>query len=418
VPPYERRLKDLANILKSCAITYFDPDLFRQNTNQFLQTSRTVTFLIQKQKSAIPNFDAWYLANMSNEWRSDDVMTWAKESRNFIEKEGDLEIHSSMNATLLFSYLVENDLTLQTGTEELLHANVKRLIRLAQKRLPSGVSDAAAVKIERQWITSSLPNWELLNALVHVFERIYTLCQRLARYLDLSIDAGIPTPQTFHTMQTEAMRVEYVKVNGLSSHHIKYDTVKLDPTFQPPESFTAIFDDAQASEERPANLQDVVSFYSKMTRATFESYGNHVAMLFLFDSQWRGINMMSINFEDQADKFIIWRLVAERVSSLNAHAVVWISEKWIRSMKHHLTTAIRNLEIVGERLSIAGLDRTGATALVEWDVIRTGDDSRPTLVLVPGDTPNRHAGTNYFLVPIRRAMGLPDPDMHIDRQTA
>ena len=51
--PWERRLKDLSHLLKCCIDTYFDPELFRLNLNQFLQTARTVTFIIQKNKNQI-----------------------------------------------------------------------------------------------------------------------------------------------------------------------------------------------------------------------------------------------------------------------------------------------------------------------------------------------------------------------------
>jgi len=38
---WERRLKDLSHILVNCEKTYFEPELFRMNLNQFLQTART-----------------------------------------------------------------------------------------------------------------------------------------------------------------------------------------------------------------------------------------------------------------------------------------------------------------------------------------------------------------------------------------
>jgi hypothetical protein len=92
--PWERRLRDLARLLCNCGDTYFSPDLFRQNINQFLQTSRTVTFIIQKNKADVPAFDQWYQAQVLTSWAGDSVMTWAKDARNVIEKEGDLEMHS------------------------------------------------------------------------------------------------------------------------------------------------------------------------------------------------------------------------------------------------------------------------------------------------------------------------------------
>lgn len=96
---WERRLKDLAQTLANCASTYFDPDAFRMNVNHFLQTSRTVTFIIQKDKAKIPNFIAWYDANVLKKWRGDVVMDWARDSRNIIEKEGDLDLNSTLAVT-------------------------------------------------------------------------------------------------------------------------------------------------------------------------------------------------------------------------------------------------------------------------------------------------------------------------------
>src|SRR5690606_22099691 len=113
--PWERRLRDLSQLLTNCHSTYFDPNLFRMNTNQFLQTARTVTFIIQKNKAEIPNYQSWYLMAVVTPWKNDEVMTWAKDARNVIEKEGDLELNSLLKATLLFSYLEEQDLSIDCG---------------------------------------------------------------------------------------------------------------------------------------------------------------------------------------------------------------------------------------------------------------------------------------------------------------
>lgn len=161
--PWERRLNDLWLLLERCHATYMEPELFRLNTNQFLQTSRTVTFIIQKNKDSIPEFDAWYQPIVAS-WGSDKVMDWAKDSRNKIEKEGDLDLYSTLDMTLFWSYIVEQDAKISTGRIELLQAGTKRLVRLARKQLPSGVVDSAAVRIERKWVANTLPDWELLQA--------------------------------------------------------------------------------------------------------------------------------------------------------------------------------------------------------------------------------------------------------------
>jgi len=144
--PWERRLRDLAQLLRNCGETYFSPDLFRQNTNQFLQTSRTVTFIIQKNKADIPDFDVWYKANVLQPWASDPVMSWAKDARNVIEKEGDLEMQSTLRATVLYSYISDEDMVIEVNRRELLQANIDRLLQAARQKLPPGIADAAVLK--------------------------------------------------------------------------------------------------------------------------------------------------------------------------------------------------------------------------------------------------------------------------------
>lgn len=137
-----------------------------------MQTARTITFIIQKHKADIPDFDRWYGKHVLEPWRADEIMVWAKESRNVIEKEGDLELHSSLQVTLFFSYLEEDDVRVRCGRDELLTAGVKRLERLAHEKLPAGVSSAAGLKIERTWITAKLESTELLQALGYVYSKV------------------------------------------------------------------------------------------------------------------------------------------------------------------------------------------------------------------------------------------------------
>src|SRR5258708_13928866 len=142
---WERRLKDLGQTLANCSSTYFDPDAFRMNVNHFLQTARTVTFIIQKDKANIPDFAEWYDANVLTPWSGDVVMEWARDSRNVIEKEGDLDLNSTLTVTLIFSYLKENDSIIELRSDDLLTAGVKKLIRMARKGLPTDMANEAHV---------------------------------------------------------------------------------------------------------------------------------------------------------------------------------------------------------------------------------------------------------------------------------
>ena len=186
--PWERRLKDLGQILKNCSETYFEPELFRMNTNQFLTTARTVTFIIQKNKSKIDEFESWYDLNIIKKWTGDDIMKWAKDSRNQVEKIGDLELYSEVDVRLIFSYIEENDILIDCPDDHFIGYSIKKLVRFAQKQLPSGVSDGAVIKVERRWVANNLKTRELLDALVYVYARIYEVCKLLALHLDSKFD--------------------------------------------------------------------------------------------------------------------------------------------------------------------------------------------------------------------------------------
>ena len=68
-------------------------------------------------------------------------MAWAKNSRNTIEKQGDLEMYSEAKATLISSYIEENDIEFITN-ESMLNIGIKKLVRLAQKKLPSYLTES------------------------------------------------------------------------------------------------------------------------------------------------------------------------------------------------------------------------------------------------------------------------------------
>lgn len=79
---------------------YQNPEGFCANLNAAVQGLRSVTFVLQKEQEAIPGFEPWY-----KEWRErlkqDPLMKWLIDARNRIEKQGDLQTHSSARISLL-----------------------------------------------------------------------------------------------------------------------------------------------------------------------------------------------------------------------------------------------------------------------------------------------------------------------------
>ena len=401
--PWERRLRDLAQLLANCGTTYFDPERFRQNTNQFLQTSRTVTFIIQKNKATIPNFDTWYKAAILTPWSTDVVMTWAKDSRNVIEKEGDLELHSSIRMVVLFSYLSSEDIVLPDTRAELVGANIKRLLRLANAKLPTGVADAAVLRIERRWVANSLPSRELVNALTYVYARLHDVCISLARHLATKLDDTVPRPTELDPARKDVGHVRFIKLSKPGVTRTAHMRLQPLVDYSPPPAL-AVLRNEVANVPAPSTLQATVALFARIAQITFEEHNNHVPMLFLFNDEWQQIDFLMAHFSDQADKYIFWRNAAERAAYLRAFALVWVSESWIRRTDKQNDAAIRNLPIVGERLHVVGADLTDARHIVAWNIRREAPDAKPSLAPVPPDDELETGGTVYFLQPVLSAM--------------
>ncbi|MCX7515180.1 hypothetical protein [Frateuria sp. STR12] len=411
--PWERRLGDLWLLLERCHLTYMEPELFRLNTNQFLQTARTVTFIIQKNKPSIPDFDSWYRPIVA-EWASDEVMEWAKDSRNAIEKEGDLELHSTLELTLLFSYLAEQDLKLATGREELLHAGAKRLVRIAQKKLPSHVIGSSAIKIERVWIANSLPNLELLQALSYVYTTLYRVCRGLAFHLGGEIEQSIPDPTALYAAREITRRVCYVKLSDLKIYYQKMERVRADPDLTPPASMSgAIYELRERMSQADSN-EKLHAALAAMAQQTFERDGYHIPMLFLYDKDFKSVDGISVHWSDQAEKFIFWRNVADRVIANRATIIVTIGEAWIRDMSGYHYLPIKEMPITGEELYVNLLDSAGTYMCKAWEIVRAGHESKPSLRPCP-EAAKLAAKVPFYFAPTLRALGLPYPE-YFDRE--
>lgn len=370
--PWQKRLADLAHLLYQCHHNYMEPELFRRSVNQFLQTARTVTFIIQKNKDSIPEFNDWYGENVLDAWKSNDVMQWAKDARNTIEKEGDLDLHSSISLKLFFGYLKETDLNLEISDALLLHAGVKKLVRIAQKSLPSGVSRAAAIKVDRRWVADSLPQYELLGAICIVYRKLYELCSSLAKRLEIEMDGQIADPSAFDDIAQETRQIRYFKLSSSASYSMRTERKSLKPDEMPQELVEQV---RSISEPLKADrtINGTQRWLSAMAEMTFNRDGYHVPMAFLYSADWVAIDMISFQPDDTTDKYIIWRDLGDRVRSKGAHAVSFIGEAWIRHAINLRDHAISSQPIIGEQLQVVVLDRTGNYRETKWEILRDNE---------------------------------------------
>jgi hypothetical protein len=83
----DQRLADGHRFWHQAETVYFDPDGFRLAAQSAIQTLRSVTFILQKNKHAIAGFGQWY-EGWQKRLRADELMRWIVDARNRIEKGG------------------------------------------------------------------------------------------------------------------------------------------------------------------------------------------------------------------------------------------------------------------------------------------------------------------------------------------
>lgn len=397
---WERRLRDLSALLKNCGEAYFSPDLFRRNLNQFLQTSRTVTFIIQKNKGEIRDYENWYSVNVLKPWAADEIMTWAKDARNVVEKEGDLEMHSTLSPSVIYSHVSEEDFVITVDRPMLLRADVSMIAKKVKTLLPPGIADAAVLCIRRRWVANTLPKHELIWALTYIYASLYRVCNDLSRYLGGGLDPSIPNPTHLDPDMNDVSRTRYIKLGKPHVHSMASHVIRRDEAFVPPARLVSLRNELQG-QSKPTNIEEAVELIARMAEVNFLEYGNHVPMTFLYNDQWDIIDNLTTSFADQSDKFLYARHVASRASYLRAFAVISVSEAWIRDLKSAPNQPIRNMKIIGERLTVVGAAIDKSSKSIEWNIVRPDDKGVPTLERIEQGTEQQ---TPFFILPIVEAM--------------
>lgn len=400
--PWERRLEDLAYALKNSAQTYFDPNLFRRNVNHFLQTARTVSFIVQKGKSTIQGFEHIYLP-LAQEWDSDEVMKWAKNSRNKIEKEGDLELHSTLRATLVFSYLSEDDLELEVGDEGLMSANVFALAQIAKSRFPKGIWSNAAVRVERMWVSEKLPERELLSALQYTYSQLHRLCFRIARTEGKHLPASIPEPSAIHIEADLSRHVEYVRVLDGQVRSATHKVVLRDENSQMPKWIAKEAPKLKLAKDRRHDFETTVDFHALMAEATFKHFGNHIPMVFLYGEDWQIVGSTTPLLADQTDKYFFWRSLGDQIRIQGVKAFVSVAEVWLRDIRDFGETPIRELPIIGECLQLTICSREAEFHQCSWSIER---DKKQQPILGAPQVTEDDENAGFIHVPLMRGLGL------------
>ena len=394
--PSERRLEQAHQLWHRALDSYPSVDDFCLGVNNLIQTLRTVTFILQKSFKHHDGFDAWY-ADRQEEMRGDSVMRWSVEARNHIEKQGDLDLRSTARVSVLASWL-------ETPFEEFdippLVPPEAIAIAMAPRDIPDKIRREGVFTVERRWVTTSLPDHELLEACAHVYDVLQVVVS------DAEATFGIAAEQTPRRQCCERLNCMVAGRDARTARlHLQTgqflvhtrETLAIDPDDK--EKAAQHYGPALDDLPKPSNtLESRVRRYHQVGRVILETDGHCTTVAFVY-REGELVARAVLTPEDQQDKYLLMEHLADEAMRLGADEVIFSAEIWM--------AAVRDGEPLGlvragdrddrfEGLATSGVNRDGKSLMLITPFSKVG--GKPVL----GDVSEQIHYPNLML-PIRRA---------------
>ena len=352
IPGTHSRLHQAHRLWHQTLSEYPDPEGFTTNLNATLQALRSITFVLQKEREAIPDFEKWY-----EQWRErlkqDLIMKWLINARNQIEKEGDLSTHSLAMTSVLAGW--DGHVVIAAQTVNPL-ATTEDLIKMSEKlKLPDEVRRDGVLVIERSWIVQDFPTKELLELLAHGYGVLSTLIEDAHKQRGLIMKTFQDTGNTLNIVSDEHLggrlpcMIASVEARTVRIH------LGLDQLIEPARVFVKA--DPAKKEEVLARYKAADSIleprngesYLDWARQWFErakvvltTDGHHlpIAMLMMPDGK---PEINALKFDDRQAIYVIMYRLALHVEQTGAVAMIMINEFW-EGTEEELKNGIRPSE--------------------------------------------------------------------------
>lgn len=394
---WRKRLEDLGQLLSQAESSYFDPNLFRLNINNAIQTARTVTFLIQKEKESIPEFESWYKKHVIDATANDKIMSWLKDARNTIEKEGDLDVHSFWQVSHLFSYTDDGE-KLITEDKKSLFSNIGSLKKIAKSRVPPGIFEDSALVIDRCWIANTLPGLELIDAVTYGYRKLSKIVDLLDSHLGIPHQPLVEDENFLYISQT---RRAYLKLSDSSIYKLRAAQNPINRGGVTPDEVKSLIKESDvAFYEEGASMAARVESLADIAKKLMSRDGGHITVCFLFGSKKTDFKIIHPDFQDKVDKLIFFHEIAYMIGLSSITSMFFVAEAWLRDPTRFGLARMSDLKIIGEALEITGISKSGDTSSLQFKIEREGE----LIKLEKFNEMSVHE-INY-LAPLRRAWNL------------
>ncbi|KZK76161.1 hypothetical protein PsAD46_05419 [Pseudovibrio sp. Ad46] len=336
----DRRLSDLHRQWHQAEEAYFNPEEFRISIQTAIQTARTVTFILQSNKSIIPDFENWY-SKWQERLKALPLMRWMVDARNKIEKQGDLEQHSVVHAEIISSYYDD-------GMQEEIPAELFEGLQNLIERIPTNDEGAhirkdGVLRVERRWVENTLPDYELLDAVAVAYGHLALLVSDAHKQMGLPEPivvtdegeipydramAGGRLPCMIGHSERRSLNI-WIATGERFDFERKSETVSRENLEEAAERYGF---DTSKMFSASGDLYEIAREYFEVARRLFLQDGHHVFAVFIFKDK-KMINMRELRVDEHGQKYILMRQLANDVLRLGGDAVLIINEVWRAKFK-------------------------------------------------------------------------------------
>jgi hypothetical protein len=351
--------------------TYDDPGGFRANLNSAVQTFRSVTNMLQKEKRNVPGFDEWY-----EEWqermKADEVMSWLNAARTRVFHQGDLETYSQARIRLRDEWapakvLADDEVSPVDDTDVMARALANGFVEGFLEAFGDQPPEHLLLEVERRWVDRELPAWELLDALAHaygVLSRIVGEAHDRAGEPYVTSDFTHGEPDLIDVKHLGGRLPCMVMVPERRTSTIKLHTGQLVraeyvplPPSDPGAGAAAAERYGLKNVERAASLDpfDIAAMYMDIARRALLVDGHVVPATFLFGPNGR--RQIVHEAEDRAEKFLNWDRIADEVEASGSTALVSIAEAWFYRLPESELEAMIRLPAREEQVTVTAASK-------------------------------------------------------------
>lgn len=352
--------------------SYADPDGFRANLNSTVQSLRSVTNMLQKEKRQVPGFEEWY-EDWRDRMKTDEVLVWLDDARTRVFHRGDLEVNSTAEIRIRDEWapakvLATDEVSPFESTEFMASGLAAGFIAGFKERTGTAPPEFVILEVERRWVERELPDWELMDALAHAYGVIATVVAEAheragARYETADTTHG--DPELIDVSHLGGRLPCMVATDAVRTARVKLQSGEL----LKPEQGWMPYDDAlgeiaakryhQDTAPRPTSDDplDIAEWFANQARRVLLVDGYHVPITLLLGPN--GMLPIYHPAKDRADKFMNWDAIANHVERVGATAFISIAEAWHYKLPGSELEALIERPRREEQLMVAAATRDG-----------------------------------------------------------